>query len=68
MKTIFRTAVMAAILITASCGKDSADETAIQQEQEAEQLEQTPLEANIVSDNVLIAGGTKENGAPSNTK
>lgn len=64
MKTIFRTAAMAALLITASCGKDSADDAAIQQEQQAEQLEQTPLEANTVSDNVRIAGGTKEEGAP----
>lgn len=64
MKIIFRTAAIAALLIVASCGKDSADDTAQQQQQEAEQLEKTPLEANKVSDNVMIAGATKEDGMP----
>lgn len=63
MKTILRTAAIAALVITASCGKDSADDTE-QQQQLAEQLENTPLEANIVSDNVLIEGATKEEGMP----
>lgn len=63
MKTIFRTAAFAALLIASSCGKDSVD-ASIEQEQQAELLEQTPLEANIVSDNVLIEGATKENGMP----
>jgi len=64
MKIIFRCAALAALLIIASCGKDSADDTAQQQQQEAEQLEQTPLEANTVSDNLLISGGTKMDGMP----
>lgn len=64
MKIILRTVAIAALLITASCGKDSADDTAQQQQQEAEQLEQTPLEANTVSDNLLISGGTKMDGIP----
>lgn len=55
---------MATLLVTASCGKDSADDTAQQQEQEAELLEKTPLEANTVSDNLVIAGGTKMEGIP----
>jgi len=64
MKIILRTAVIAALVIAASCGKDSAEDSAQQQQQEAEQLEKTPLEANTVSDNVLIAGASKENGVP----
>lgn len=64
MKIIIRSAVMAALLITAACSKDDKDNTAEQAEEQAEQLESTPLEANIVSDNVIIQGGNKEMGAP----
>jgi len=62
MKTIFRTAVIAALILTTSCGKDSAEDSVQQLEQEVEKLENTPLEANTVSDNVLIDGGTKVDG------
>jgi hypothetical protein len=64
MKIIFRTAVIAALLVTASCSKDNNDTKAEQSEEQAEQLEKTPLEANTVSDNVLIQGGTKKVGVP----
>ncbi|MFD0796072.1 hypothetical protein ACFQZJ_01260 [Maribacter chungangensis] len=64
MKIIFRSAIMAALLITAACSKDDKDNTAEQAEEQAEQLENTPLEANSVSDNVIIEGGSKEMGAP----
>ena len=64
MKTIFRTTAIAALVIAASCGKDSADDTAQQIQKEAEQLEQTPLGANDVSDNLLISGGTEMEGMP----
>jgi len=61
MKTIFRTAVFAALLITASCAKDEANPDQLSQEQ-SEELESTPLEVNVVSDNVVIKGSTKEEG------
>jgi len=64
MKLIFRTAAIAALILTTSCGKDDANSTPQQSEEQAELLEQTPLEANVVSDNVVITGATKENGAP----
>lgn len=64
MKIIYRSVFLIALLIVASCGKDSAEDAAQQQQQEAEQLEQIPLEANDVSDNVIIAGATKEEGTP----
>lgn len=64
MKTIFRSAVMASLLIATSCGKDTAENVADELEKEAEQLEQTPLDANSVSDNVLIKGSTKVPGVP----
>lgn len=64
MKTIFRTIAVAALVITASCGKDKVEAIIEEFDEQTEQLEQTPLEANTVSDNVLIAGATKEEGAP----
>lgn len=62
MKIIFRTAVLAALLITSSCGKDAVEAISNQIDEETEQLENTPLEVNSFSDNVIIAGGIKEVG------
>jgi hypothetical protein len=64
MKIIFRSAVVAALLIASSCSKDEKNTTNEQSEEQAELLEKTPLEANTVSDNVRIQGGTKEAGVP----
>lgn len=68
MKKVFRTVAMAAVVIAASCGKDDAPSEMQQQAQEqeelAENLEKTPLEANKVSDNVVIEGSTKNEGNP----
>ncbi len=64
MKIILRSAVMAALLIVAACGKDEANNIAEELEQQAEEFESRPLEANVVSDNVVIKGATKENGEP----
>ncbi len=64
MKTIFRTAVFAALLVTASCAKDETSSEEQQSQEQEEQLESTPLEVNMVSDNVVINGGTQEDGTP----
>ena len=64
MKIIFRSAVIAALILATSCGKDTAENVAEEFENEAEQQEQTPLEANDVSNNVIIEGGTKQEGMP----
>lgn len=63
MKIIFRTAAIAALIITTSCGKDTADAIADIFE-ETEQLEKTALDASTVADNVIINGGTKNEGTP----
>ena len=64
MKIIFKSSLFAALLIVTACGKDDAKETVEQIENETEQMEQTPLEANKVSDNLVIEGGTKMEGDP----
>ncbi len=64
MKIIFRSAALAALIITTSCGKDTVETIVDEIDEQTEQLEQTPLEANTVADNVVIAGGTKEEGVP----
>ncbi len=64
MKIIFRSAAIVALFIATSCGKDAPENVAEEFEKEAEQQEQTPLEANSVSDNVIIEGGTKKDGVP----
>ncbi len=64
MKIIFRTAALAALIITASCGKDDSPDVPGETDQIAEQQEQTPLETNLVADNVVIAGGDKITGTP----
>ncbi|WKX78051.1 hypothetical protein [Zobellia laminariae] len=72
MKIIFRNALFAALLIAASCGKDTVENSVekleqeqIEQEQEElQQAEQTSLDANTVSTNVIIDGGTKNDGMP----
>ncbi len=47
-----------------SCGKDDTTLSNEEINEQAEQLESTPLEANQVSDNVNIKGGTQEEGMP----
>lgn len=64
MKIIFRTAVIAVILVTAACGKETATAIADIFDEEIEQIENTVLDAEKVSDNVIIAGGTKMEGTP----
>lgn len=62
MKFIFRSAAIAVLILTTSCGKDTAEAIADIVDEEVEQLESTPLEVNSITDNVIIAGGTKEEG------
>ncbi|WP_273568934.1 hypothetical protein [Maribacter halichondriae] len=64
MKIILRTAALAALIIAISCGKDDAVVPDGKADEIAEQLEQTPLEANTVSENVVIKGGAKKEGMP----
>ncbi|WP_430907242.1 hypothetical protein [Maribacter sp. 2-571] len=64
MKIILRSAAIAALVMMASCGKDDDGGSAGEMAEQAELLEQTPLEANTIADNVMIQGATKEEGAP----
>lgn len=64
MKTFFKSAVLAFLLVLSSCGTDDASLSNEEINEQAEQLESTPLEANQVSNNVNIKGGTKEEGMP----
>lgn len=63
MKIIYRTAAIVALLFIASCAKDTADTISDKIDEVAEELESTPLEVNSVTDNVIITGGTKEQGS-----
>ncbi|WP_394747765.1 hypothetical protein [Spongiimicrobium salis] len=62
MKQIMRSAALAAMIILASCSKDDTNAPNDPEGEEVTQLESTPLEANMVSDNVVIPGGTKNTG------
>lgn len=64
MKNVFRTALFAAILVTVSCGKETADTIADTFDEEVEQLENTVLDVDTISNNVIIEGGAKMEGAP----
>lgn len=64
MKIIFRSAVMAALLIATACGKDDGPSVSEEMEQQAEEIEKTALAADTVSDNVVIKGSSKEAGTP----
>ena len=64
MKTIFRTAAIAALIMTASCGKDTAEDTIADVFEEAEQLEETVLDVDELTDGVLIEGATENDGTP----
>ena len=58
MKNIFKGIAVLALVIAASCSEDDAKDT------QAVNKETIPLAANTVSDNVIIKGGTKEEGMP----
>jgi len=62
MKIIFKSAILAALVLS-SCAKDET-KTDNNSEEQTELAESTPLEANSVSDNVIIEGGTLKEGTP----
>lgn len=64
MKQIFRSAVLASLVIAMSCSKDDNTANEEQMDEVAEQLENKPLEANEVSNDLVIQGGTKTDGVP----
>ncbi|TMM58706.1 hypothetical protein FEE95_04555 [Maribacter algarum] len=64
MKTILRTALIAGLILTTSCGKETANTIADIFDEEVEELESTALDIENVTDNVLIEGATKMEGAP----
>lgn len=64
MKIMLRTAAFAALILTVSCGKDTANTIADIFDEETEEVESTVLDIKTVSDNVLINGGTKMEGTP----
>ncbi|GMN10249.1 hypothetical protein MTsPCn9_13360 [Croceitalea sp. MTPC9] len=61
MKNYLKTLALATLVIFAACSKD---ETSGTNDQSIEDLENTPLQANDVADNVVIQGGTKNDGTP----
>ncbi|MEE9361741.1 MAG: hypothetical protein V3U92_04010 [Cellulophaga sp.] len=64
MKNFLKITVMACLVILSACSKDEESTKNDDLDKAAEALESTPLEANKVSDNVKIVGGTKEDGMP----
>lgn len=58
MKNILKSITVVVLLIFASCSDDDT------KDQQAVNQETIPLAANTVSDNVIIIGGTKEEGMP----
>lgn len=64
MKIILRTALIAGLMLTTSCGKETANIIADIFDKEVEELESTALDIENVTDNVLIEGATKMEGTP----
>ena len=62
MKIILRTAVVAALILSTSCGKETQDVIVDLFGDEAEALEITVLDIETVSDNVIIEGAVKKEG------
>ncbi|WP_396591025.1 hypothetical protein [Allomuricauda sp. R78024] len=54
---------LALVVTLAACSKDSESDND-QNDQAIEELENTPLQANEVANNVVIQGGTKNDGTP----
>jgi len=63
MKSILKTIVLTLLIFIASCSKNEGNSNK-ELEKEAENKEVVPIDVAIVSDNVIIAGATKEIGAP----
>ena len=52
------------LIVLAACSKDDDSSGGNQNDQITEELENTLLQANDVADNVMIQGGTKNEGTP----
>ena len=65
MKNNLKTLTLALLVMAASCSDDESTTNNDQvDDQTIDIIEDTPLEANTVADNVVIAGGTKNDGTP----
>ena len=56
--------MLAFLLVFLSCVKEDNDSAGEESDKLAEKLESTPLDANLVSDNVIIKGALKKRGNP----
>jgi hypothetical protein len=63
MKNNLKMVALSTLVLLASCSKDS-DSSTNEQDQAIQEMESTPLEANSVSENVIINGGTQNDGVP----
>ena len=64
MKNFVKTTMLVFLLVFLSCVKEDNDSAGEESDKLAEKLESTPLEANLVSDNVIIKGALKKRGNP----
>ncbi len=64
MKHFFKASALALLLLGASCSKDEKDNSGEEIAKEAEAKEKEPLAVDLVANNVIIAGATKEEGVP----
>ncbi|WP_350284305.1 hypothetical protein [uncultured Croceitalea sp.] len=64
MKNCFKTLALTALVLLVSCSKDENESGSNENDQAIEELENTPLQAEEVANNVVIQGGTKSDGAP----
>lgn len=64
MKIILRTAALAVVVLTASCGKETSNLIEDVFGNEIEEIDSATSDIAEVSDNVLISGGTKMEGMP----
>jgi len=62
MKHNFKIIALSVLMLLASCSKD--ENSATDNEQMSQELENTPLQANDVANNVVIPGGIKNDGTP----
>ncbi len=64
MKNLIGIIILSLFAILVSCSNDDSPLSNQISNEQAEILENTPLEANQVSNNVVITGGTKKDGVP----
>ncbi|MEL7269192.1 MAG: hypothetical protein AAGL34_06440 [Bacteroidota bacterium] len=64
MKNLLKTLTLISILALTSCSNEETTANGSENDQAITEMEQTPLAANDVADNVVINGGTKNAGVP----